>query len=195
MKRAVVATLILCSSAATAQEEQWRFRVLLDDQPIGTHVFVLDTQDDARVLRSEANFTVKVLGIPVYRYQHEATEHWRNDCLRSLRSSTQDGGKTVHVELQEHDLKDCVMSYAYWNPQLLQQRQLLNAQTGKLDRVQIMRMDSAPIAVRGQTQPATRWRISGLDHPIDLWYANDHDQWLGLDSTVSGGRQLHYRLE
>jgi hypothetical protein len=29
---------------------------------------------------------------------------------------------------------------------------------------------------------------------VDVWYSADGD-WVGLDSTVAGGRQLSYRLE
>jgi hypothetical protein len=48
--------------------------------------------------------------------------------------------------------------------------------------------------VRGLPTAATRWRITGPAQPIDIWYSLQGD-WVGLDSTVAGGRQLSYRLE
>lgn len=41
---------------------------------------------------------------------------------------------------------------------------------------------------------AMRWRIEGPAQPIDVWYSAE-GEWLGLDSTVDGGRKLPYRLK
>ena len=46
-------------------------------------------------------------------------------------------------------------------------------------------LDAAGGALRGL-------RIGGLTQPIDVWYAGD--RWVGLDTTVDGGRRLSYRL-
>ena len=42
-----------------------------------------------------------------------------------------------------------------------------------------------PTAVRGL-------RITGLSRPIVVWYASN--RWVGLETTVQGGRRLSYRL-
>ena len=46
-------------------------------------------------------------------------------------------------------------------------------------------LDAAGGALRGL-------RIGGLTQPIDVWYVGD--RWVGLDTTVDGGRRLSYRL-
>jgi hypothetical protein len=38
-----------------------------------------------------------------------------------------------------------------------------------------------------------RLRISGNARTVDVWYSAQ-DQWIGLDTTVDGGRTLSYRL-
>lgn len=60
--------------------------------------------------------------------------------------------------------------------------------------MQISREEDGSITVRGQPRAATRWRITGPRNPIDVWYATDTGEWVGLDSTVHGGRKLSYRL-
>lgn len=194
----VLACLLLGNAATAAMQEQsWNFRVHLDGKPIGFHRFDLRTQDQTRTLVSDAEFAVRVLGITVYRYRHQATEHWQGECLQALRSRTNDGGSQLEVSLQSAELPGCVMSYAYWNPRLLQQTRLINAQTGRVDDVQITPLNDAEIIVRGKKQPAVRWRITGLPHPIELWYARTPSgagAWLGLDSPLDG-RVLSYRLE
>lgn len=192
-------SVLLLPVMANAQQA-WNFRVLLDDKPIGMHRFEVDTQGDLRTVRSDAEFSVKLLGLTIYGYQHQAREQWQGDCLRSLQSSTRDGGKLLRVELDAGRLPPCTMSYAYWNPRLLQQTRLVNPQTGNMDEVKITALGQARIDVRGTSITAQRWRISGLETPIDLWYAADNQpgatpgEWLGLDSKPNG-RLLSYRLQ
>ena len=86
---ALAALAALSNGAATASAAgpaggEWDFRVLLDDSPIGEHRFALATTGGERKLVSEARFAVKLLGVTVYRYRHEATELWRGDCLARL---------------------------------------------------------------------------------------------------------------
>jgi hypothetical protein len=47
-------------------------------------------------------------------------------------------------------LEGCVMSFAYWNPAIRTQAKLLNAQSGKLEAVQVSRAGSGTVEVRGQ---------------------------------------------
>jgi len=192
MKALVWITLCLCSAGAQATE--WNFRALLDNKPIGSHRFVLSADGDARTLLSEARFAVKFFGITAYRYQHTATEHWRGNCLDALTSTTNDDGKASKVHLDATELTGCPMSFAYWNPLIRRQARLLNAQTGEFESVQVSRVGDGTLPVRGTPTAATHWRITGPAQPIDVWYSLQGD-WIGLDSTVAGGRKLSYRLE
>lgn len=196
------------SAAAGPAGGEWNFRVLLDDAPIGEHRFALSTAGDERKLTSQAEFAVKLLGVTVYRYQHTATEHWRGDCLRQLVSRTDDDGTREKVDAQAsgdnalavvtpkgtQSVDGCVMSFAYWNPTIRKQERLLNAQSGKIETVQISRAGNGTVEVRGQPVAATRWRIATTAQPIDVWYSQQ-GEWIGLDSTVSGNRKLSYRLK
>jgi hypothetical protein len=60
--------------------------------------------------------------------------------------------------------------------------------------VQVSRAGAGVVEVRGQPVDAVRWRITGPEAPIELWYSTQ-GEWVGLDSTVSGGRKLSYRLQ
>ncbi len=186
--------------------QRWLFSVALDGKPIGSHHFSLQTDGAQRTLVSEASFNVKFLGFSAYTYQHKATEHWRGDCLTALTSTTNDDGKALRVKAQQAGdsfqviapkpltVSGCVTSYAYWNPAMLKQTRLLNAQTGAIDTVQISNAGSGTFDVRGHPVSATRWRIQGPEQPIDVWVSPQGD-WVGLDASVSGGRKLSYRLD
>ncbi len=191
---------LLFAWAENARAQSWDFRVLLDGKPIGSHRYEVLTQGEHRTVHSQAELVVKLLGLTVYGYQHRAREHWQGECLRALHSTTDDDGKQLKVALDEDELPACLMRYAYWNPRLLQQTRLVNAQTGSIDAVSITVMGSDRIEVRGAEVNAVRWRITGLPSPIDLWYAPAPDRehgvgaWLGLDSRTNG-RLLSYRLQ
>ncbi|HVR50880.1 MAG TPA: DUF6134 family protein [Pseudorhodoferax sp.] len=205
IERPVLLAWLLAALPGLAVAQQ--FEVTLDEQPIGTHRFTLGGTPQARTVHSEAAFAVKLLGLTVYRYHHQTSEQWRGDCLAALDASTDDDGKPSRVLAQTAGevlevtgpagvlrLSGCVMGFAYWNPAMRLQTQLLNVQTGRLEAVRVRRMGGTGLLdVHGQPQPAERWRIEGPAHPVDVWYT-PAGEWVGLDSTVRGGRQLRYRL-
>ena len=194
MSSKAIALSLICALSGSAHAVEWNFRALLDDKPIGTHSFKLDARGDERTLYSEASFAVKFLGFTAYRYRHIATEHWRGDCLKELDATTNDGGKASEVHLAADALKGCLMSFAYWNPVIQTQTRLLNAQSGQFEAVQVSRIGPGTLDVRGTPTTAMRWRITGPANPIDVWYSTQ-GEWIGLDSTVAGGRRQSYRLE
>ncbi|ANH70292.1 DUF6134 family protein [Mitsuaria sp. 7] len=215
-KAAVVAAFVAVGAlgavglAAPARAETWNFEVRLDGKPIGTHRFTVDGPAEARDVTSKAAFDVRLLGITVFRYRHEARERWRGDCLQEIHSRTDDDGKPVEVDRRLEPTAageaTCLMSYAYWHPALVRQQRLLNPQTGDVDEVRIERLPDASIPVGGRDVDASRWRITststatsaGKSPParqvLTLWRDRADGRWIGLDAQVKGDRLLTYRL-
>lgn len=204
---------LLCVSALlttpvfAAAQKKWEFAVYLDDTAIGHHHFVLHDNGAERELSSDARFNVKLLFINAYRYVHGASERWRDNCLVSLTSRTDDNGKPLNVNAEQQgghltvttargqeSVPGCVMTFAYWNPEILRQARLLNPQTGQYEFVRISAMNEETITVRGVPVKARRYRISGPKNPIDLWYG-PNNAWLALQSPLDGGRTLRYQLK
>ena len=186
------ATCLAAPQEADEEAGEWQFTATLDGKPIGTHRFVVDGTAAARSVDSRALFTVRVLGIPVYRYRHEAEERWAGDCLRELRTETDDDGTRQQVA-QRFD-GDCLMSFAYWNPRLVKQQRLIDPQTGKVETVRFEPLPDATIEVRGQPVRARGWRLQTAQQRIRIWYAADSKRWIGLDADTKGDHQLSYRL-
>ena len=198
-----LASLPLQVSASTSNE--WRFEVFLDEKPIGFHHFQLNTSGDTRKLRGEARFSVKLLGFTVYEYSHQNLELWQQNCLQRIEASTDDNGKQLFVRgssngkqllLEDNSgnrgVPGCVMTFAYWNPEILVQQQLLNAQTGEYLDISVQPLGEKTLQLQGSDVAALHYRLSTNENDIDLWYSSDRD-WLALSTTTSGGRQLHYR--
>ncbi len=217
MKNSMIAALSFAGLAALAQAADeaptagartWAFQAFLDGKPIGEHRFTVTADGNGgRKVVSEADFTVKFLGFNAYHYHHHADEQWSGECLTGLQASTDDDGKPASVKLvKTGDANEivtnagrksepgCLMTYAYWNPALREQKRLLNPQTGKVDAVTVERVGSGTVPVAGKDVAATDWRITGGESPVDVWISAQGD-WVGLDSTVAkGNHKLTYRL-
>lgn len=185
--------------ADDAGERHYQFDVYLDDKRIGSHEYRISRTDSGiERVRSEADFDVRFLAIPVYRYVHRNTEVWRGGCLESVDATTRTNGQRTNLSGQRtasgfavdgraDALPDCVRTFAYWDPALLEQDRLLNPQTGQFVPVRIERSE----AVSPGTAPSTVYRIQAGDREIAVWYS-ESQQWLGLEAVVKGGRILRY---
>jgi hypothetical protein len=209
MMRALFLSMLLLSASATASAstEEWRFRVFLDDAEIGYHRFSLQGDGPERQLESEARYNVKFLYVTVYRYAHDSRERWQGNCLKQVEANTQDNGKTLAVRgtqagdrfvvtntRGQANLPACVMTFAYWNPDLLGQSRLLNVQTGEYMDVQVRVLGEETLTVRGTAQRALRYALETRDFRIDLWYS-PNKEWLALESNTEGGKKLRYQIQ
>ena len=188
------------------EERHWSFRVLLDGRDIGQHEFRVVRDGAVQRVEIEARFDVKVLFINAYRYRHRNVETWRDGCLVSIESSTDDNGERLLVSGRmghngfevdgageaEAITDRCVRSFAYWNPEILTAGRLLNAQTGELVDVAVDELGSDEVRAGELMLPARRYRIRMDDGSIDLWYHRDSGDWLALEAPTEGGRVLRY---
>ncbi len=200
--------VLVATHVAAAGDRHLEFDVFLDGRHVGTHHFdILRTGNGALTVRSVAAFEVRVLGFMTYRYRHEATERWEQGCLVQIDASTNDNGRALrvtgamhggHFALEHNGLSimrdGCVSSYAYWDSaRLLQQRELLNPQTGQFDAAHVESMGEKCLVIGGATVFADQYRLSNGKLVINLWYSKT-GEWLQLDSTTPSRRVLNYRL-
>ena len=181
--------------------QTWDFDVSMDGKPIGTHQFVLsEKENNQQILKSEAKFNIKILSISFFKYHHEANETWDNNCLKKLEAKTQENSKTTQVKgIQEKTSfrlsyptsteinSECVMTFAYWNSKILQQKKLLNPQTGDYLSTNISALGQEMILAKGQNVRAEHYKIDTAKFKIDIWYGPD-GEWLALQSLTEDGR-------
>ena len=208
MKVLVLAAAVLASSALSAADNvrTWDFDVLLDDSRIGTHRFEVVQVDDGFTVTSAAQFDVRFLFVTAFRYRHLNTEVWRGSCLESIDSRTRMNRKQLEVSgeriesglfvddgQQRNRIGDCVMTFAYWNPEFLRQPQLLNPQDGRYLDVTVDELPEQRIVVRGVPTEARVYRVNADKLQVTVWYS-DNDEWLALESVAKGGRIIRYEL-
>lgn len=193
-------------ATAHEAEQQWRFRVFLDEREIGHHHFTLRHRGEEQRVTSEAEFEVSLLFLTLYEYRHANEEIWREGCLARLSSETDANGESHQVSGQREGshftvrgtggvarLPACVMSFAYWDPRFLEQDRLLNAQNGEFVEVQVSAPEMVDWNVGGESRPARKYALSAGDLRLKLWYS-ERGEWLGLEGLAEGGRTLRYVL-
>lgn len=215
MNRVMSAWLIACllilglAPAASAYERgdgigSWDFDVYIDDKKIGQHRFQVSQTDGFKHVQSDANFQYKFLFVTAYRYEHSAAERWNDNCLIDFDASTNTNGKRISVSgeqtpdgfVVEGDdnpavLPPCVMTFAYWNADFLDQSRLLNPQTGEYLDVRVEKVGDELREIRGQQILATRFKLTARELDLTLWYS-PANEWLGLESVAKGGRIIRY---
>lgn len=198
--------LLFFSTATMAQE--WAFDVYLDKSKIGKHTFILDENN---LLTSRAKFNVKVLFIEAYKYDHTAKEQWKDECLVSLEAHTIEnkvitdvkgdsagGGFNLVPTRASIEYPKCVMTFAYWNPKILAQKQLLNPQNAEYLNTTVEKQANETIMVKGKPTETTHYKLKGALEGknklnIELWY-NLKNEWVALKSITPEGYVINYKL-
>lgn len=188
------------------KDDVWQFQAFLDDDPIGYHTFEVKKDDDVTTVFVVAKFDVDFLFFNVYSYEHTNKEIWGGSCLKELSSTTNDNGKDLVVNLRTEEngvnvyaenisnLKSsCVRSFAYWDPDLLNAKKLINSQTGEILDVNFEFVGNKNIFIKTHEIESKQYRLVGKDLEIDLWYSLNNE-WLGLGSKLENGRYLRYEL-
>ena len=201
-------TFVTAAPATDRQNRiaEWDFNVYLNDRKIGKHSFKVSESAGIKQVQSEANFKYTILLIPAYRYEHQAAERWSDECLLEIDARTNANGKRIDVSGEQTgagfrvvsgtspaELPQCVMTFAYWNPNFLDQPRLLNPQTGEFVDVTVEQLGNEMLEVRGQTVDATRFKVTANEIDLTLWYSQD-DEWLALESIAKGGHIIRYEL-
>lgn len=204
--RKLILILLICSTPAMAQD--WAFDVYLDKSKIGTHTFNLNQN----LLTSRAKFNVKVLFINAYQYDHTSKEQFDGDCLKSLEANTIENKVITNIKGSKKDaafevsdgkttqtLPACTMTFAYWNPKILEQTKLLNPQNAEYLDAKFENLGNDNIVVKGKQTDAIHYKLKGAlagknKLNIELWYANNKD-WVALKSVTPEGYNIIYKLK
>ena len=192
---------LLWPAAAGASVFDAAFDIMRKGERIGFHaVNVEDAGDGSLRVETRIEMQVKFGPIPVFRYEHNSSEVWRDGRLESIESTTDNNGKAERLNVrragetllidgtrfQGEGPGDAIPS-SYWNKSIVSTKTLLDTQNGRLIGVTVASLGNTP-SPTGAT--AEQHRITG-SVDLNLWY--DGDRWVGADFVVRG-QALTYRL-
>ena len=203
-----LASAIAQAGGVSARESRWTFNVYLNDSRIGYHDYrLVEGADGVRRIEANARFDVKILFVNAFRYRHEIAETWDGNCLVDVEARTNSNGKKTLIEGQLTDagflveagetaeqLGQCVMTFAYWNPEFLNADRLLNPQTGEFLDVDIEPLGSETLLLNRREIDAVGYQIEARDLTVRVWYSEADQRWVALESPTKGGRVLRYEL-
>ena len=213
MNRAITFTLLwlapfLALPASKVPAEIWDFKVYRMTSLWVSTASPWPGQPQERQVHSDARFSVKLLMINAYSYAHEAKESWAGDCLTGLYTKTDDNGESTEVQggrekssfhlvtnQKPTELPECVWTFAYCHPGIIEQKKLLNPQTGEYLPVRFSLKGEDRIKAMGKEINAKHYLLDADKFQIELWYSTENQRWLALDSILEGGRRLRYRIE
>ncbi len=91
---------------------------------------------------------------------------------------------------------DCMMSFAYWDQRFLQQKRLLDPQTGELMPVEIQALGESQREIADRALPVKGFRLVAEPRNVDIkvFYHSADGRWVALESVLENGRTLRYTL-
>ena len=197
--------LLLLLFSNLAYSSEWVFDAVLNNKVIGQHTFIYKDEKTT----SDANFQFEYF-LMDFIYQHKSTETWEDSCLKTISSKTDDDGDLYevsgHIEANQFlvttnnettELPLCVMTFAYGNPKILEQKKLMNAQTGEYLDVNIQFLREESHMVKGKEILTSLWQIEAKgddgDLLVHLWYDKNMN-WVSLKSQTPIG-DMQYNLK
>jgi hypothetical protein len=195
--------LLITSTNMMAQE--WKFNAILNDKVIGQHTFKVDNKKTV----SSADFHIEFMFMDIY-YKHVSEELWAQGCLTKIVSKTDDDGKIYEVNglLKDNEfliktnklsesLPPCIMTFAYWDPNILKQTKLLNSQNAEWLDIETTLIKQESLIIKGREIITNHYVLKGTKEGnerlvIELWY-DEKMNWVGLKSPTPIG-DIFYKL-
>jgi hypothetical protein len=194
------------SPAAAENTEHRHFRVLVDGRDAGTYRMTITGHTDGSVtMTAQADVRVSFL---VYRYvySYQGTEVWHGKQLRKIESRANDDGKQMSLSAtregsglrirangRERHTSSDLWPTTYWQLPDAKSHNgpvaLLDADTGREVSARFQFIDSPQLTIAGRAQPCRRFRLTGPDLQVDLWYDN-RDRLVRQESIEEGHRTV-----
>jgi hypothetical protein len=172
--------------ARGADTESRDYTLLVDGKPTGNANMTIEQQDDGTTTVScDTSIQVRVL-LKTYRYSYRGREVWKDGRLQRLDSECNDDGKRFKVAAiadgdrlavwannQKHHAPADVWLTSYWTVAPVKARKdtvpLLDADTGRDLDCKVQFLGAQQIAVAGQVQNVSHYKLTGKVQ-VDLWY-------------------------
>ncbi len=181
--------LFLVAMPATAAQasdpipEDIEFEVYRGGDSIGHHRVAFRREGEDLHVEIDIELEVKLAFLTLFSYSHRNHEVWNGGQLKSLESRTDDNG-TIHQVtgsrmaagfLVQNGKKEFVapagiLPTSYWNPATVDQKVLLDTQSGRLVEVDIRPLGREPLPIDGASLPVQKYAVTG-DLTMDLWYS------------------------
>jgi len=191
------AVMYLPGAAAAAQNPRL-FELYRGNSKIGEQTLTVTRNGGDLQVAVDIDISVRILGLPAYRYQLESREVWSQGRLQRLDARCNDNGKDERVSALSHRggvevdgtgyrgiIEGTPATTTYWSQAFLERPVWISTQNGQPFRVSCSAAGPVRVpAPEGQIK-ATRWQVRGDIGRLDLFY-DDAGEWVGNEFEAKG---------
>lgn len=171
-------------AAYTENNGALNFAVYRDDSEIGTHTLIFHKNGGSLDVSVKTDIAVKlpIIGITVYRFEHEGHETWTDGHLTALQSKTNEDGTPHHLSVHANgaglsvdgdgrtgESKPSIIPASLWREDLVRSSVLLNTLDGREMSVTVNEKGTEEVMVGNTPVEARHFVISG-ELEREVWY-------------------------
>ena len=174
-------------AAFTDHDGSLKFTVYRGGSEIGTHTLKFHKDGKSLDVSIKTDIAVKlpIVGITVYRFEHEGSEVWTDGHLTALHSKTNEDGTAHHLDVHANGSglsvegdgrtgvsKPSIIPASLWDEGLVKSSVLLNTLDGREMSVTVDDKGNDDVMVGGTPVKARHFVISG-ELKREVWYDAD----------------------
>jgi len=181
------------------------YKIVRDGDEVGFQSVEFIRNGDQLTVRTHAMIVVTFLGIPLYRFTHEAEEQWMNGRLVSLTSRSNDDGEPRQVAFRVdgdrlrgtyngrvRDYPATLIPASLWHPETVHQTVLLDPVRGRVRQVTVVDKGEEAIKINGKAVIAHHYAITDKI-TRDIWY-NSNGQLVQVHFFAKDGSEIQIVL-
>jgi Family of unknown function (DUF6134) len=174
--------LAACSPALAGEAGEYTFTVLSDGHPIGRHRIAFEHEGDRVEIREATEIEVSLASIPLYTFEHEARQLWRDGRAVWIDASTNDNGERLDIKVRDTSsgyvrtvngrvdrFDEGATVLALWNRDTFGQGEYFSAVEDKVLHASFQHVGTATLNLGGRRIQTQRYRMLG-DEPHELWF-------------------------
>lgn len=173
---------VISTGALADEAGVYTFTVLRDGDPVGHYRIAFERSGGHAEVRETIKIIVRLLSIPVYRFDYSGRQVWKDDRAVWVDAVTNRDGEKLHITVRAdaggyvravNDRIDrfdaSVRVLAFWNKDTLNHHKFVSVVEDKTLEVSFPRVGRENITVAGQQLRAEHYRMVG-DEERDLWF-------------------------
>jgi hypothetical protein len=181
------------------------FAIERNGEEIGRHEVTFKQRGGRLEVRIKVTVDYRFLSIPVYRFEHDAHEIWKDGTLQELRAITNDNGESfdvvvrpqasgllLYVNGEEHDVRRDAVPSSLWRQDMARSGQMINPADGEVMSVKVSAAKWVQMTVRGATIRAQKFVMTG-DLERELWY-DSTGMLVKIRFSWEDGSELQFRM-
>jgi hypothetical protein len=183
----IVAPMVLAATplapVLAGQSGEYTFTVLRDGDPVGTHRFAFEGDDDRVDIAAATDIEVRFAFVPVFQFQNQRRETWQDGEVVSITSQTNDNGKLLDISVEPNGhgylrtvngrvdhFDPSVKVLGFWDKDVVNHRSFFSVVEDKTAEVTFERVgwETVQLTSGGEVE-AEHYRMLG-DIERDVWF-------------------------